>query len=125
MALSVNRLGMSLLRMGAESDAVRFLDDADLTFSLDNRASQPEQHISMESSSTEIVFRASYHDIMLITAIATKAVELYARSHGDALLDGKQSSNVQTRTTRSASSVAARRTPAKAHIVMSKEQVRF
>lgn len=121
MAFSVKRLGMSLIRMGAESDTVRFLDDVDLTFSLDSQASQ---HISMESSSTEIVFRASYRDIMLITAIATKAIELYARSHEDTFLDAKQSSNVQTRTTRSASSVvAARRPPAKAHIIMSKEQV--
>lgn len=124
MALSVSRLGMSLIRMGAESDTVRFLDDIDLTFSLDSRASQPEQHVSMESSSTEIVFRASYRDIMLITAIATKAVELYARSQGDTSLGGEQPPNMQTRTTRSASSVVgARRTPAKAHIVMSKEQV--
>lgn len=110
--------------MGAESDTVRFLDDVELTFSLDSRASEPEQHVSMEVSLTEIVFRASYRDIMLITAIATKAVELYTKSQGDVLLDGEQSSNMPTRTTRSASSVVgARRMSTKAHIVMSKEQV--
>lgn len=124
MALSVNQLGMSLVRMGAESDTVRFLDDVDLTFSLDSRASQPGQHVSMESSSTEIVFRASYRDIILITSIATKAIELYAGSQGDTPLNGKHSSNVQTRTTLPASSVvAARQAPAKAYIIMSKEQV--
>lgn len=124
MALSVNRLGMSLIRMGAESDTVRFLDDVDLTFSLDSGASRREQHVSMENSSTEIVFRASYRDIMLITTIATKAVELYARSQGDTLVEGKESSTVQTRAIPSASSVVtARRTHAKARIVMSKEQV--
>lgn len=126
MALSVNRLGMSLIRMGAESDTVRFLDDVDLTFSLDSRASRQEQLVSIGSSSTGIVFRASYRDIMLITTIATKAIELYARSQGDRLADEKQSSNAQTRTVPPASSVvAARRTPAKAHVVMSKEQVRI
>lgn len=115
---------MSLIRMGAESDTVRFLDDIDLTFSLDSRASQPEQHVSIESSSTEIVFRASYRDIMLITAITSKAIELYARSQGDTLLDGERPSNTQTQTTRPApSAVGARQTPGKARIVLSKEQV--
>lgn len=110
--------------MGVESETVRFLDDIDLTFSLDNRASERGQHVSMESSSTEIVFRASYRDIMLITAIATKAIELYATSQGDTVLEGKQPPSIQTRTTQSASAVVdTRRTPAKAHIVMSKEQV--
>lgn len=110
--------------MGAESDTVRFLDDIDLAFSLDSRAAEPEQHVSMECSSTEIVFRASYRDIMLITAISTKAIELYAKSQGNASLDEDQPSNMPNRTTRSApSAVGARRAPAKAQIVMSKEQV--
>ncbi|KAG9314367.1 hypothetical protein JVU11DRAFT_5161 [Chiua virens] len=125
MALIVNRLGMSLMRMGAESDAVRLLDDVDLTFSLDRRASQPEQHVSIEGSSTEMVFRASYRDIVLITAIATKAIELYAKSQGDTSLKGKKSSSVQTRANPSTSSaVATRRLPAKAHILVSKEQMK-
>lgn len=122
MALSVNQLGMSLMRMGAESDTVRFLDDVNLTFSLDSRASQRE-HVSIESSSTEVVFRASYRDIMLITTIATKAIELYAKSLGSTVSDGKQPSNAQTGAARSASMTATRRTLPNAQIVMSKEQV--
>ncbi|KAG6381178.1 vacuolar protein sorting-associated protein 13 [Boletus reticuloceps] len=125
MTLSVNRLGMSLIRMGTDSDTVRFLDDVDLTFSLDSRATEPEQHVSVESSSTEIVFRASYRDIMLITAIATRAIELYARSQRDIPVDEGQPSNMQTRATRSAlSAVGMRRTLAQAHIIMSKEQMK-
>lgn len=37
MALTINRLGMSLVRMGKSSESVRFLDEIDLTFSLDSR----------------------------------------------------------------------------------------
>lgn len=122
MALSVNRLGMSLIRMGAESDTVRFLDDVDLAFSLDSRASRREQLVSMESSSTEIVFRASYRDIILITTIATKAIELYARLQASVT---EKEPDTYSQSAPVSSVKSARGILGKAHIVMSKEQVRL
>lgn len=65
------------MRMGRNSDTVRFLDDFDLTFSLDSRSSSSQQMTSMEVSSKPIVFRASYRDINLISAIVQRALELY------------------------------------------------
>jgi vacuolar protein sorting-associated protein 13A/C len=71
---------MSLMRMGKPSESVRFLDDVDLTFSLDNRSSLVQEMISMEISAKPIVFRTSYRDIKLITSIVNKAIELYSNS---------------------------------------------
>ncbi|KAF8846387.1 vacuolar protein sorting-associated protein 13 [Paxillus ammoniavirescens] len=125
MALSVNQLGMSLIRMGADSDTVRFLDDINLTFSLDTRSSRREQHMSIEVSSTAIVFRASYRDIILITAIATKAIELYQQSNKSNLSHEGQPSDTHTQTSQSVTSqTPGRHTFGKARIVMSKEQMK-
>ena len=68
------------MRMGKPSESVRFLDDVDLTFSLDNRTSSAQQMISIEISAKPIVFRASYRDIKLITSIVNTAIELYGNS---------------------------------------------
>lgn len=80
MALTINRLGMALMRMGQVSDSVRFLDETDMTFSLDSRTSAQEHMTSMELSMKPIVFRASYRDINLIMAIVNKAISLYGES---------------------------------------------
>ncbi|KIM48205.1 hypothetical protein M413DRAFT_439924 [Hebeloma cylindrosporum] len=80
LALTVNRLGMSLLRMGKASDSVRFLDDVDLTFSLDSRSSSSQQRTNIEVVAKPIVFRASFRDINLITSIVNKAIEKYGIS---------------------------------------------
>lgn len=80
MAASIDRLGMSLMKMGASSESVRFLDEVDLTLSLDSRASESQQMSSIEISMRPIVFRASYRDINLITTIVNKALELYSKS---------------------------------------------
>jgi vacuolar protein sorting-associated protein 13A/C len=80
MALTINRLGMSLIRMGKDTESVRFLDDIDLTFSLDSRMSSSELMTSMEIAAKPIVLRASYRDINLIMAIVNKAFERYANS---------------------------------------------
>ncbi|CCL98963.1 uncharacterized protein FIBRA_00971 [Fibroporia radiculosa] len=71
LALTVDHLGMSLIRMGNETpESVRFMDDVDLTMSLDSRASSSQQLTSLEVSLKPLVFRASYRDINLITDIA-------------------------------------------------------
>lgn len=80
MALTINRLGMSLIRMGKTFENVRFLDDIDLTFSLDSRTSTQEQMTNIELAIKPIVFRAAYRDIHLIMAIINRAVELYGKS---------------------------------------------
>ncbi|GJJ09687.1 hypothetical protein Clacol_003911 [Clathrus columnatus] len=76
MALTVNRLGMSLLRMDKPLEAVRFLDDLDLTFSMDNRQITDQRMSNLEVSLQTIIFRVSYRDIILISSIINKAVEL-------------------------------------------------
>lgn len=80
LALTVNRLGMSLMRMGKPSESVRFLDDVDLTYTQDSRSTSLHQMQSMEISVQPVVLRASYRDINLITSIANKAIELYSSS---------------------------------------------
>ncbi|THH34126.1 hypothetical protein EUX98_g96 [Antrodiella citrinella] len=79
-ALTVQHLGMSLLRMGKESESVRFLDDVDLTFSLDTRSSSSHHTTSIELTVQPVIFRASYRDINLITTIVNKAIQLYSQT---------------------------------------------
>lgn len=71
---------MSLTRMGKPTESVRFLDDLDLTLTLDSRVSETHHSTSIEVTALPIVFRASYRDIMLISTIVNKAVELYDKS---------------------------------------------
>lgn len=81
LALRVDRLGMSLMQMGASaSESVRFMDDVDLTLSLDSRSSSAQRSTSLDVSVKPVVFRASYRDINLITTIANRALELYTQS---------------------------------------------
>jgi vacuolar protein sorting-associated protein 13A/C len=120
---------MSLIRMGADADTVRFLDDVDLTFSIDSRSSTREQMTSMELAAKPIVFRASYRDIMLITTIASKAVDLYGKSQNNSSMTITAStkaaqpyegpSQARSNTTRS-----HRHTVGEARVLVSKEQVR-
>uniref|UniRef100_A0A0W0G3E4 Putative vacuolar protein sorting-associated protein vps13 n=1 Tax=Moniliophthora roreri TaxID=221103 RepID=A0A0W0G3E4_MONRR len=124
MALNVNRLGMSLVRMGRPEDSARFLDDFDLTFTLDSRSSSSQNMVSIELNAKPIVFRASYRDITLITTIVNKAIELYANSQSD---NEKPTSDQIA----SASSSLARndkvssvRPAGKARVVSSKEELK-
>ncbi|KAF8591826.1 vacuolar protein sorting-associated protein 13 [Ramaria rubella] len=80
LALTVNRLGMSLLSMDQPSDVVRFLDDLDLTLSVDNRQLAAHQMSSIELIIQPVVFHVSYRDINLITTIVNKAIELSTES---------------------------------------------
>ncbi|KAF5314046.1 hypothetical protein D9611_006808 [Ephemerocybe angulata] len=80
MALNITQLGMSLMRMGRYSEVVRFLDNLDLTVSLDNRSSSSQQMSNIEVNMKPVVLRASYRDINLITTIVNRAIELYSQS---------------------------------------------
>ncbi|KAK7058962.1 Vacuolar protein sorting-associated protein 13 [Paramarasmius palmivorus] len=128
MALTVNRLGMSLVRMGKSDDTARFLDDFDLTFALDSRASSSQNMTSIELNAKPIVFRASYRDIKLITTIVNKAIELYTNSQSQSeMSDSKQDRSAPSVTHASpVNSGRARSTQpsGKARVVTSREELK-
>lgn len=118
------------MRMGNTSDFVRFLDNVDLTFSMDSRSSSSQQMISMEISAKPIIFRASYRDINLITSITNKALELYgnsANSRSGSKGDTKANSGAMVSGNQNSSRVSKRSSKAagSAHVVTSKEQARI
>lgn len=122
---------MSLLRMGKTSDSVRFLDDVDLTFSLDGRSSSSQQMTNIEVVAKPIVFRASYRDINLITSIVNKAIEKYSISQ-EMLMNQKQDdfqsqrksiTNPHEIDSMLPSSYNRSRSIGKARVLMTKEQV--
>jgi vacuolar protein sorting-associated protein 13A/C len=104
---------MSLMNMGRTSESVRFLDDVDLTVSLDSRSSQ--QMTNIEITAKSIIFRASYRDINLITSIVNKAIEVYGTPHDP---DSHQIQPIS-----SISHDPSLRTTGKARVSMSNEQV--
>ncbi|KAL4070939.1 vacuolar protein sorting-associated protein 13 [Scleroderma citrinum] len=119
-ALTMNRLGMSLVRMGADSDTVRFLDEVDVTLSLDSQTSNRDQLLNIEIAAKPIVFRVSYRDIILITAIASKATQLYGKSQEGISDDDTRSSTVPMAIQSSSAQLSTNRT----HVVTSKEQMK-
>lgn len=68
------------MRMGRAFQSVRFLDDVDITFTLDSRAASFQQMTSIEIVVKLIVLRASYSDVILITSITNKALQRYGDS---------------------------------------------
>lgn len=123
--LTISKLGMSLIQMGAESDAVRFLDDVDLTLSLESRFSIQEQLLNIEISTNAIIFRVSYRDILLITAIATKASQLYGKSQDNQLGDSDRSSENKSMVMQfDTSRLRSGRAAGEARMMMSKEQMK-
>lgn len=95
LALTVNRLGMSLLRMDKPSEAVRFLDDLDLTLSVDNRQIADQKVSSLELLLQTVIFRVSYRDIVLISSIVNKAIELSTRQSKQNSTNGSLDQNHQ------------------------------
>lgn len=111
------------MRMGRASESVRFLDDIDFTLSLDSRTSSAQQMTNIEIAFKPIVFRASYRDINLITSIVNKAVEMYAISQENREANiAIQASAIHEPA--SALSKADSALKGKAHVRMSKEQVK-
>ena len=120
---------MSLTRMSNIADSARFLDNVDLTFSLDSRSTASQQLTSIEVGAKPIIFRASFHDINLIMNITNRALGVYgstanARAQKPAF---GASSTADTTTARSSGpAVTARAAPhliASAHVITAKEQV--
>lgn len=117
--------------MGGSPESVRFLDDVDLTLSLDNRATDAHRSMDVEVSAQPIVFRASYRDINLITSIINKAIELYsssvAFSRETSEVALKQSSKTPSRrlhaSHKTSRSLSKGQPVGNAHVLVSKEQV--
>jgi vacuolar protein sorting-associated protein 13A/C len=124
LALNVNRLGMSLMRMDKESESVRFLDDVDLTFSLDNRLSSHRQMTSIDATINPVVFRASYQDINMIMAIVNKAILLYGSSQQSSTLP-KGEREPSSRLTTARVAVSYDHPKSKARVLTTKEMVRL
>lgn len=119
--------------MGKESESVRFLDDFDLTVSLDSRSNSSQQMTNMEINAKPIVFRASYRDIILITSIVNKAIELSSQRSPEIASGEAQTSLQRNRpsqvTSKKSSSrqtiLKGKQSPVgKARVITSKEQAR-
>lgn len=78
MALSVLRLGMSLVRMNKPTEAIRFLDDFDVSLTLESRQEVAKQFTGIQVMLQPIIFRSSYRDILLIMSIVNKAIALFS-----------------------------------------------
>ncbi|PFH54473.1 hypothetical protein AMATHDRAFT_72271 [Amanita thiersii Skay4041] len=122
-ALKVDRLGMSLTRMGKPTESVRFLDDVDITVSLDNRSSALQQMTSIEIFTKAVTVRASYRDVMLISSIVTKAIEMYGKSQNSNTAQSTALSQSVRPNGRKAS-FGPRSSTGKARVVMTKEQLK-
>lgn len=119
---------MSLARMNNIADSARFLDNVDLTFSLDSRSTTSQQLTSIEVGAKPIVFRASYHDINLIMNITNKALEMYGNTTNARAQKPEPGvkSTIDSVAGKSSGLVATTTTPhpvASAHVITSKEQV--
>lgn len=122
---------MSLTRMNNIADFARFLDNVDLTFSLDSRSTASQQLTSIEVGAKPIVFRASYHDINLIMNIVNKALAVYGNTT-NARAQKPESGAKSTTDSATAKASGFAMTPrattshpiASANVITSKEQVR-
>ncbi|EJU02006.1 hypothetical protein DACRYDRAFT_22408 [Dacryopinax primogenitus] len=112
LALNMQRLGMSLGRMDKASERVRFLDDIDVTLTMDSRAAEGRQMTSIETTIQPIIFRASYRDINLITSIFTRAMELQDKSEAEKAEKQRSASRsgyISTTQRRSSQAIGTRR----------------
>jgi vacuolar protein sorting-associated protein 13A/C len=120
---------MSLTRMSNIADSARFLDNVDLTFSLDSRSTSSQQLTSIEVGAKPIIFRASFHDISLIMNITNKALLVYGsttNARAQKPGSGARSMGGTTTARSSGPTVTTRTAPhpiASAHVITSKEQV--
>jgi vacuolar protein sorting-associated protein 13A/C len=123
------------MRMGKASESVRFLDDVDLTLSLDSRSSSAQHMTSIEVTAKPVVFRVSYRDINIITAIVNKAILLHGNTRKSAPSAENDTTAVKSLPSQSSrgpaeisNTTSSDQQPqhaiGKARVLMSKEQVR-
>jgi vacuolar protein sorting-associated protein 13A/C len=127
MAMKVDQLGMSLVQMGERTETVKFLDEFNLTLSLDSRSSTSQQMMNLELSAQPIVIRASYRDISLITSIFNKAFERFGnfRAERNESPHTLEATHSQKTTTLSRSPKSKEQLIGKARVRMTKEQVKY
>ncbi|KAL1739455.1 hypothetical protein HDZ31DRAFT_77584, partial [Schizophyllum fasciatum] len=130
LALSISKLGMSLLKMGKPSESVRFLDEFDATLTMDSRPTTAQQMTNLELACKPIIFRASHRDINLITTIVNKAVSLYSATQAAPSTDDQEKQVTRLEGSHGTSKWSSRVTKSrasgqplgKAHLLTSKEQ---
>lgn len=76
LVLHTTKLGMALCKMDRPSERASFLDEINLTLSMDNRAVADGKNTSIEVEVQPIVLRVSFRDVMLAKAIVNRAIEL-------------------------------------------------
>ncbi|KAK0532867.1 Vacuolar protein sorting-associated protein 13 [Tilletia horrida] len=108
LALKVDQMGMLMRKMNRPKESLRFLDDFDVTMSMDSRMSAARQVTSIEIDIEPLTFRVSYRDIMLITTVVNKAIELSASSN-----QATQQKSVQKPSGRTTSSASGRERPSR------------
>lgn len=69
---------MSLVRMDKPADAIRFLDDLDISMTLELHQESSKQFTGIQLMMQPVVFRSSYRDILLIMSIANRAIALFS-----------------------------------------------
>jgi vacuolar protein sorting-associated protein 13A/C len=115
--------------MNNVADSARFLDNVDLTFSLDSRSTASQQLTSIEVGAKPIIFRASYHDINLIMNITNKALEMYGNTANSRAQRPESNAKSTADTTAAGSSglaitaTATRHPITGARVITAKEQV--
>ena len=65
--------------MDKPKDTIRVLDNFDITLSMDSRADLGRQVTSIDIAIQPLVFRVSFHDIILINSIINRAIEMSNR----------------------------------------------
>lgn len=114
LALTVTRLGMSLTQMGRPEESVRFMDEIDVTFSMESKQAMALQRTNIDITAQPIVFRASQRDINLILAIVNRATQLASQPSAGAPKENARS------TQKARSTAPKTKTPT---IVMEKPQL--
>lgn len=114
---------MCLSQMGKLEESVRFMDDADITLSMDSRQTASQQMTSIEIGSQPIVFRASQRDINLIMSIVTRATQLAAKTP-PANSPAVVATTKKDKTTKTRTKASRRYSTEQPRLIMSKEKVR-
>ncbi|KAL5518944.1 VPS13 [Sanghuangporus vaninii] len=91
MVFDMHKLGMSLVRMNKQADAVRFLDDVDIKLASESRSEWNRLFTGVNvTAEQDLVFRVSYRDILLIQTIVNRATTLFSGSDTKELQVAKQ-----------------------------------
>jgi vacuolar protein sorting-associated protein 13A/C len=122
LALTVSQLGMSLTRMGQPDESVRFMDDIDVTLSMESKRAAAMQRTNIEITAKPVVFRASQRDINLILSIVTRATQLAAQPSKDANKASKAAGSTKAKVTATQSKTQVISTE-KPQLIMSTEKV--